>query len=103
MAFLNHMLDVLRNNYDSNQISLTNSFHQDVNWFQKFLPTFNDKALFDHTSVAGEILLDARLEGLGACFTNQIYVLKYLWAKIIFHSTFRNAQYFSSSQSLGLA
>ena len=28
---------------------------------------------FDHTPIAGEIQLDAYLQGLGACFVNQVY------------------------------
>ena len=75
-SFLNRMLSVLRDNYNSSVILLPDIFHQDLNWFIKFLPSFNGKAFFDHTPVAGEIQLDACLQGLGACFTNQVYTIE---------------------------
>ena len=75
-SFLNRMLSVLRDNYNSNSILLPDIFHQDLNWFIKFLPFFNGKTFFDHTPVAGEIQLDACLQGLGACFINQVYTIE---------------------------
>ena len=42
--FLNRMLSVLRDNYNSNVILLPSIFHLDLNWFIKFLPLFNGKA-----------------------------------------------------------
>ena len=70
------MLSVLRGNYNSNVILLPPIFHQDLNWFITFLPVFNGKAFFDHTPVAGQIQLDACLQGLGACFINQVYTIQ---------------------------
>ena len=75
-SFLNRMLSVLRYNYNSTVILLPPIFHQDLNWFVAFLPYFNGKAFFDHTPVAGEIQLDACLQGLGAYFTNQVYTIQ---------------------------
>ena len=64
--FLNRLLDVLRSMHDKDQVALSPEAQRDINWFQKFLPSFNGVAIFDHRPIAHEIHLDACLQGLGA-------------------------------------
>ena len=64
--FLNRMLELLRQNYDKNSITLTHDFKRDLCWFHKFLATYNGVSYFHHAK-ADEILeLDACLTGLGS-------------------------------------
>ena len=74
--FLNRMLDILRAHFGSNEITLGQDFHRDLNWFKKFLPQFNGTAFFNHSPVHMKIELDARLVGLGAICMNQVYAIK---------------------------
>ena len=39
--FLNIMLQALRDNTDLSRLALTQSFHQDLNWFLTFLTQYN--------------------------------------------------------------
>ena len=64
--FLNRLLDVLRSMHDKDEVALTPEAQRDINWFQKFLPSFNGVAIFDHRPIAHEIELDACLQGVGA-------------------------------------
>ena len=73
--FLNRMLDILRAVDKLNNIQLTAGFHQDLAWFCKFLPRFNDTSFFKHNKIQGQIELDASLQGLGAIFNNQVYAV----------------------------
>ena len=67
------MLDLLRSYFGKNHIQLDVNFQRDLNWFQKFLPQFNDKAFFVYHPVRVTIELDACLQGLGAVYMNQVY------------------------------
>ena len=57
------------------QVDLPVEAKRDINWFLKFLPTFNGITFFDERSVDGSIELDASLQGLGAVWGNQVYAL----------------------------
>ena len=71
--FLNRLLDVLHSMHDKDQVALTPEAQRDINWFQKFLPSFNGVAIFDHRPIALEIELDACLQGLGARWGSQVF------------------------------
>ena len=59
--------------YDKNQVLLSSEAQRDINWFQKFLLTFNGVTIFDHRPIAHEIELDACLQGLGARWGCQVF------------------------------
>ena len=71
--FLNRLLDVLRSIHDKDQVVLSQEAQRDINWFQKFLPTFNGITIFDHRPIAHDIELDACLQGLGARWGSQVF------------------------------
>ena len=71
--FLNRLLDVLRSMHDKDQGVLSQEAQRDINWFQKFLLTFNGITIFDHRPIAHEIELDACLQGLGARWGSQVF------------------------------
>ena len=73
--FLNRLLHVLRTMHDRNQVQLSLDVQRDINWFSKFLPTFNGTTIFDHRPIAFEMELDACLQGLGARCGNQVYAI----------------------------
>ena len=75
-VFLNRMLQLLRDTRDSKVINLTNDFHRDLGWFQKFLPMFNGTSFFKHRTIDGEMSLDACLTGLGGRWGSLVYHLK---------------------------
>ena len=74
--FLNRLLKFLRAMEDKGQQKLTVEARRDINWFQKFLPTFNGVTFFDQKPVDGAIELDASLQGLGAVWGSQIYAME---------------------------
>ena len=67
------MLELLRQNYDKNSITLTPGFKRDLRWFEKFLARYNGESFFDHQPIFGTIELDACLTGFGGCWENLIY------------------------------
>ena len=73
--FLNRMLELLRAAHGSNFISLTSEFRRDLQWFAKFLPSYNGVNYYDHRSVDHIIELDACLTGLGGCVGRFVYHL----------------------------
>ena len=74
-SFLNRMLQVLRDNIQTSPFRLTQSFHQDLNWFLTFLQQYNGVTYFDHKKVDFEVHLDASLSGFGAKFGPMVYAL----------------------------
>ena len=74
-AFLNRMLQVLRDNKNKRWICLNREFHRDLNWFGAFLPTFNDAVTFQmiEGNQMFDLYVDASLQGLGACWGNVGY------------------------------
>ena len=72
--FLNRMLNLLRQNFDNKHITLTREFHQDLQWFNRFLPVYNGVSFFNYTP-SKVIHLDACPTGLGAIFDSQVYAL----------------------------
>ena len=73
--FLNRLLDVLRAMEDKKQTLITVDAKRDINWFIKFLPTYNGVTFFDYRPVNHSIELDASLQGLGARWGNQVYAM----------------------------
>ena len=69
------MLELLRQNYDKNSITLTHGFRRDLRWFQKFLTTYNGISYFDHKKVDEVLELDACLTGLGGRWGDKVYHL----------------------------
>ena len=49
--FLNRLLDVLRTMHDKDQVPLSTEAQRDINWFIKFVPTFNGVPIFDHSPI----------------------------------------------------
>ena len=60
---------------DRGSIPLTGEAKRDINWFLKFLPTFNGTTFFDHRPVTVSMELDASLQDLGARWGHQVYTL----------------------------
>ena len=71
--FLNRLLDVLRSMHDKHQVVLSQEAQRDINWFQKFLPTFNGITFFYDRPIAHEIELDACFQELGARWSTQVF------------------------------
>ena len=74
---LNHMLQVIRDNYDNRHIWLTEDFAKDLNWFYTSLCLYNGVNFDDSKPIQSTISLDASLTGLGAVFQNLVYALPY--------------------------
>ena len=68
------MLHLLRQNTSTKHIVLTEEFHQDLRWFNRFLPVFNGVSFFNYTP-SKVIHLDACPTGLGAIYDQQVYAL----------------------------
>ena len=73
--FLNRMLQLLRDNFESNSIILTPDFFKDLHWFQTFLQIYNGVTIYHVTPLFENIHLDASLTGLGGHFKNYVYAL----------------------------
>ena len=73
--FLNRMLDLLRQADKQVKIVLTEDFQRDLNWFCRFLTSFNGVAFFSHQPVHQHIELDAPLQGMGAVCGNEVYAV----------------------------
>ena len=73
--FLNRMLQILRDNHNSQVISLNQHFHCDLNWFNTFLKSYNGVTFYHQPNIQHAIHLDACLTGLGGCYNNMIYTI----------------------------
>ena len=71
--FVNHMLQLLRDNYDKNAITLTHDFRRDLRWLAKFVRSYNGTSFFDHKPTEASIELDACLTGFGGRWSNWVY------------------------------
>ena len=74
-AFLNRMLQFLRNMGDRRSVKLSEDFFKDLAWFKNFLNQFNGIVYYDTRPIQAELHLDACLTGLGGIFHNQCYAL----------------------------
>ena len=72
-TFINCMLQLLRENYDKNSISLTHEFRRDLRWFLKFVRSYSGTSFIDHKPIEASIELDACLTGFGGCWGNCVY------------------------------
>ena len=73
--FLNHMLQLLRNNTHEDIIVLNSEFFKDLAWFNTFLHSYNGVTIYQVTPLYHRIFLDASLQGMGGCFNNYVYSL----------------------------
>ena len=74
-TFINRMLSLFRQNAHNPRIPLTAEFHQDLNWFLKFLPKFNGVTYIHKASIpeSQTLYIDASLTGLGGVWNGQVY------------------------------
>ena len=72
---LNRLLEFLSSMEDKGQTALTTDARRDVNWFVKFMPTFNGVVFFDQKPVNSSIELDASLRGLFFRWGSRVYTL----------------------------
>ena len=73
--FLNHMLQLLRDNTTAKKILLTQTFFQDLNWFNTFLCQFNGITYYYHNKSDIQVHLDASLTALGGTYNSMVYSL----------------------------
>ena len=73
--FINRILDLFRTNSHKKRIHLTPQFHQDLEWFQKFLPHFNGITLFHKPIITdlSPVYIDACLSGIGGIWGTRVY------------------------------
>ena len=64
------MLQLLRDNCDSEHIVLTPDFFRDLTWFQTFLNSYNRISIYDIKPLNTHMYLDACLKGLGGSYKN---------------------------------
>ena len=74
---------------------------RDLNWFTKFLTTFNGVAFFSHDPIYSHIELDASLQGLGAVCDNEVYSIPIALGVRLSNCPLRNAKHIGSFASLG--
>ena len=57
------------------RIPLTEDFHKDIQWFLKFLPSYNGISYIRKRKVDAEqsLYLDASLTGMGAIWSDRVY------------------------------
>ena len=72
---VNSMLDLLRQNYDKDNITLTHQFKHDLRWFQSFLKAYNGVSIYDKPPVNHTIELDVCFTGLGGRWEHFVYHL----------------------------
>ena len=74
-TFVNRILSLCGNNPHKARIQLTQDFFRDIQWFLKFLPTFNGITFFRKSPILrlGSLHLDACLSGLGAIWNHRVY------------------------------
>ena len=72
--FLNRILQLFRTS-TGRTISLSESFYQDIDWFIRFLPSFNEVAYIqrDMMTHANSLYLDAFLTGIGGVWASRVY------------------------------
>ena len=73
--FLNQLLDFLRSIEDKGHTALTIDAKRYINWFVKFMPTFNGVVFFNQKPVKCSIELDASLRGPGVSWGSRVYTL----------------------------
>ena len=73
-VFLNRMLNLLRENYNTKEIMIDEDFRKVLKWFNTFLPIFNGVTFFQYTT-SKTVHLDACPTGLGAIYDSQVYAM----------------------------
>ena len=74
-TFVNRILALFRA-CSGTRIALTHDFHQDLDWFIRFLPHFNGVTCLKKEPIidnSQELYLDACLTGMGAVWWNRVY------------------------------
>ena len=72
--FINRILHLFRTS-TGRTISLSESFYQDIDWFIRFLPSFNEVAYIqrDMMTHANSLYLDPFLTGIGGVWASRVY------------------------------
>ena len=73
--FVNRILATFRNNFTARKIELSREFHQDLNWFLTFLPSFNgtSKIFRNPIPANNQLFIDACLTGVGGIWGRRVY------------------------------
>ena len=69
------MLQLLKDNSDKNNITITSDFRKDLNWFTVFLTSYNGVTFYDVRHLSDQIHLDACLTGLCGAFNKMVYFI----------------------------
>ena len=69
------MLQLLRDNVDTDTIVLTEDFFKDLDWFNTFLKSYNGVTIYQVKPLHHRIFLDASLQGMGGCYKNFVHSL----------------------------
>ena len=74
-TFVNRILAFFRDNHGARKFKLTKGFYQDINWFIRFLPTFNGstKIFKPRISNPQSLHIDACLTGVGGIWGHRVY------------------------------
>ena len=72
-AFLNRMLQTLRDHHDVDHIYPSKGFYQHLLWFLKFLQSFNGVIQFCKDPVAYVVHVDATLSHIGGAWGSRVY------------------------------
>ena len=74
-VFINRILATFREGSHKQKIYLNKAFHADIDWFIKFLPSFNGITFIEKNAVddTQSLFLDASLTGLGAVWRDRVY------------------------------
>ena len=59
------------------KIWLTENFHEDLRWFNKFLTNYNGKVVMDISQPSMGVFVDAFLDGVGAKWNENVYASDY--------------------------
>ena len=73
--FINRILAVFRNNSHARTIPLSEAFHKDIQWFLKFLPSYNGISYITKEPIDNQqsLYLDACFMGMGAVWRDRVY------------------------------
>ena len=73
--FINRILDLFRTNAHLRKIHLTSDFYKDIQWFLKFLHSFNGISYISKPSIddSQSLFLDACLKDMGAVWRDRVY------------------------------
>ena len=73
--FLNRMQEVLRQQTNKSNVTLTNEFFKNLHWFLALLNQYNGVTFYDNKKPSESVHLDASLTGLGGVYGQVVYAL----------------------------